>query len=463
MGILIRNTLAVLPAGDGHAAGRHDLYVTGSFISGIDQAPAGFVADETIDGTRRLTIPGLVNAHTHSYMALLRNAADDLAFMNWLYGTVVPIERRLEPEDSYWGSLLSQMEMIRSGTTCFNDMEMHVGQTARAAMESGMRAVICRGLAGTAYDRDNDRIVEALRERADFAGCDRLSFLLGPHAPYTCSPDYLRMVADVACDEGMGVHIHIAESQLESMVVWARHQCTPVEYVRDAGIFDAPTIAAHCTRATASDRALLAEHGVSVVTCPASNMKLGNGFAPIPELVEAGVNVCLGTDGPASNNTQNLFREMGLMALVHKGTHGTPQCLSADEVLRMATRAGAQALGLPCGSIEVGKKADLALLDLDAPSLTPLGNPVAALVYAASGPRWTLSSSTGRSCCAIASSSPSTRSVCALRSPASASVWSFRATDNWNGILPGTHVFTPEHLLGCEHMGPGENSVPGQA
>ena len=149
--------------------------------------------------------------------------------------------------------------------------------------------------------------------------------------------------------------------------------------------FEMPTIAAHCIRVSESDRAILSQNDVSVVTNPASNMKLGNGFAPVPEMMAAGINVCLGTDGAASNNAQNMFREMGLLALIHKGTHDTPQCISAHEVLDMATRNGAKALGLDTGSIEVGKKADLALLDLDAPSLTPLNNPVAALAYSANG------------------------------------------------------------------------------
>jgi len=385
VGLLIRNTLAVLPAGNAHAAGRHDLYIDGPDIAGIDAAPEGFIATQTIDGTRLLAIPGLVNAHAHTYMSVMRNTADDLAFRDWLFGTVVPIEQRLEPGDSYWASLLSQAEMIRSGTTCFNDMGKHAGQTPRAVVESGMRAVVCRALAGEAYDRGDRRLAEALRERDEFSGCDRLRFLLGPHAPYTCGPGYLRMVADVAREQGMGIHIHLAESQDESVRVWARHRRTPVEYVRDAGIFEVPTVAAHCTRVNASDQAILAEHGVSVATSPASNMKLGNGFAPVPELMAAGVNVCLGTDGAASNNAQNLFREMGLLALVYKGAREQARCVSADDALRMATRGGARALGLPCGSIEVGKRADLALLDLDAPSLVPLGDPVAALAYAANG------------------------------------------------------------------------------
>ena len=216
MGMIIANTLAILPDGTGHAAGRHDIYIEGSDIVGIDGAPEGFSADETIDGSRRLTIPGLINAHTHTYMSMMRNVADDLSFTDWLFGTVEPIEDRLEPEDAYWASLLSQIEMIRSGTTCFNDQQMHIGQTTRAVVESGMRAVICRGLVGGERDLDERRIREALRERDAFAGCDRLTFRLGPHAPYSCGPGYLRGVAEIAKREGMGIHIHIAEGQVES-------------------------------------------------------------------------------------------------------------------------------------------------------------------------------------------------------------------------------------------------------
>lgn len=385
MGILIKNALTVLPEGDGFATGRHSVYVEGTDIAGIDVAPEGFVASETIDGTRLLAIPGLINAHTHTYMSIMRNVADDRPFMDWLFHAVMPIEDRMEPSDSYWASLLSQMEMIRSGTTCFNDMQMHIHQTSRAAIETGMRAVICRGLQGDSYDENDWRIAQALEERAAFADCDRLSFRLGPHAPYTCAPDYLRLVCDIARQEGLGIHIHIAESQAEVDDMARDHACTPVEYVRDAGIFELPTIAAHCAYVIASDRAILSEYGVNVVTNPASNMKLGNGFAPVTEMVEAGINVCLGTDSVASNNAQNMFRELGLLALVHKGTHEDPECLSAVECLNMATRNAAAALGLPCGSIEVGKKADLTLLDLDSPSFIPLNNPVSALAYSTSG------------------------------------------------------------------------------
>ena len=183
----------------------------------------------------------------------------------------------------------------------------------------------------------------------------------------------------------MGIHIHGAESQAETENIQEKYGCSPVEYIDSTGIFDVPCIAAHCIRVSPSDCRLLAKKHVSVVSNPASNMKLGNGFAPVPELMAAGVNVCLGTDGPASNNAQNMFREMGLFALIHKGTHNSSTCVTAADTLRAATSNGARALRLNCGEISVGRKADLALLRLDLPSMIPATNLPAALAYSANG------------------------------------------------------------------------------
>lgn len=394
MGIVIRDALAVLPcSGTGEGApstpsaqvSRHTIYIEDDRISGIDARPEHFSEDTVIDGKDRLVIPGLINAHTHTYMSMMRNCADDLSFMDWLFKRVDPIEGRLTGEDAYWASLLSQIEMIRSGTTTFNDMQMHIHQTTRAVRESGMRAVICRGLVGDSYDRGDVRLNEALEEMEDGNDCGRLTFLLGPHAPYTCGPDYLRMVADVAKEKGLGIHIHLSESVSELENMRRDHGCTPIGYAMKAGVFDVPVIAAHCVQLEGDDISILAENGVSVVTNPASNMKLGNGFAPVPELLQAGVNVCIGTDGAASNNAQNLFREMGHLALIHKGTHRTPQCVGAQEVFHAATGAGADALHLDTGSIEVGKKADLAILRTDCASMMPTNNLLAALCYSADG------------------------------------------------------------------------------
>ncbi|MBR1893594.1 MAG: amidohydrolase [Lachnospiraceae bacterium] len=387
MGILIKDALAVLPVNGEDVIGKHSIYIDGDKIVGIDNEPEGFKADTTIDGKDRLVIPGLINAHTHTYMSMMRNCADDLSFMDWLFKTIDPIEGQLRDEDAYWGSLLGQLEMIKSGTTMFNDQQMHIHQTTKAVMESGMRASICRGLVGGEYDRNDVRLNQALEEIEDGKKCDRLSFFFGPHAPYTCGPEYLRMCADVAKEKGLGIHIHLSESVTESENMMKDHNCTPIEYALNAGVFDVPTIAAHCVQVTPDDIKILADKKVSVVTNPASNMKLGNGFAPVPEMMAAGVNVCLGTDGAASNNSQNMFREMGYLSMIHKGTHKTPQCISAKEVFKIATINGAKALGKgdEIGSIEVGKKADLAVLRLDVPSMMPNNNLLAALCYSAGG------------------------------------------------------------------------------
>ena len=385
MGIVIRDAYVVLPLDGKDQAGIHTLYVEDDAIAGIDQKPEGFSEDTVIDGKDRLVIPGLVNAHTHTYMSMMRNLADDLSFTDWLFNTVNPIEDRLSGEDAYWGSLLGQIEMIRSGTTTFNDQQMHIHQTTKAVMESGMRAVICRGLVGDGYDRSDRRLQEALEEMKDGERSSRLSFFIGPHAPYTCSLDYLRMCADVAEELGLGIHIHLAESRVELENMKKESGCSPIEYAQKAGVFRVRTIAAHCVQVSDSDIRILKENKVSVVTNPASNMKLGNGFAPVPELLSAGVNVCLGTDGAASNNAQNMIREMGLLALIHKGSHQSSQCVSAAETFRMATLNGAEALGLPTGSIEIGKKADLSILRLNTASMMPNSNPISALCYSADG------------------------------------------------------------------------------
>ncbi len=387
MGILIKDATVILPEKDGDKPGIHSIYIEDDKIAGIDRMPEGFKEDRIIEGKDSLVIPGLINAHTHTYMTSMRNVADDLSFMDWLFKTIDPIEAQLTPEDAYWGSCLGQIEMIKSGTTTFNDMQMHIHQTTKAVMDSGLRAVISRGLVGDSYDREDKRIKEALEEIEDGKKCDRLSFMLGPHAPYTCSPEYLKLCADVAKEKGLGIHIHLSESMTESENMMKDHKCSPIEYALNAGVFNVRTIAAHCVQVDEKDMEIIKENNVSVVSCPASNMKLGNGFAPVPEMLEKGINVCLGTDGAASNNSQNMFHEMSLLALIHKGSHKSPLSVSAKETFQAATINGAKALGLDgiTGSIEEGKKADLAILKLDEASMMPNNNLIASLSYSATG------------------------------------------------------------------------------
>ncbi len=388
MGIVLKDILAILPNGEKDEVKKTSIYIEGDRIAAIGEEPEGFLAEKVIDGQDRLVIPGLINCHTHSYMAFMRNIADDLSFMDWLFGTIDPIEQQMTDEDTYWGACLAIIEMIKSGTTCFNDMQMNIHQTTRAVKESGMRAVISRGLIGSGHDEAGQmRLRQAYEERDAAKDCDRLSFMLGPHAPYTCDDGFMRVVSEEAKKNGMRIHVHLSESVSEIEQIREKYGMTPIEMADRNGLFDVPAIAAHCVQVTDEDIAILKGKKVSVVTNPASNMKLGNGFAPIGKMLEMGVNVCLGTDGAASNNSLNMFRELGLLTLVHKGVNKTPQCISAREGFRIATINGARALGLEeeTGSIEAGKKADLAILDLNTPSLTPRNNLIAGLSYSANG------------------------------------------------------------------------------
>lgn len=388
MGIVLKNILALLPEGNTDRIREADIYIEGSRIVAIGNKPEGFQEEKVIDGKDRLAIPGLINCHTHSYMSFMRNVADDLSFMDWLFGTIDPIEQQMTDEDTYWGACLAIIEMMKSGTTCFNDMQMNIHQTTRAVKESGMRAVISRGLVGSGNDEAGQmRLRQAYEERDAMADCDRLTFMLGPHAPYTCDDGFMRIVSEEAKKNHMRIHVHLSESESEIQQIKEKYGCTPIEMADKNGLFDVPAIAAHCVQITEKDMDILKAKNVSVVTNPASNMKLGNGFAPVPEMLEKGINVCLGTDGAASNNSLNLFHEMSLLALIHKGVKRTPQCISAKENICIATINGAKALGLEkeIGSLEAGKKADIAILNLNTPSLTPRNNLIAGLSYSANG------------------------------------------------------------------------------
>ncbi len=388
MGIVLKNILALLPDGDRDVIRETDIYIEGNRIASIGEKPEGFSEDKVIDGKDRFAIPGLVNCHTHSYMSFMRNVADDLSFMDWLFGSIDPIEQQMTDEDTYWGACLAIIEMMKSGTTCFNDMQMNIHQTTRAVKESGMRAVISRGLVGSGNDEAGQmRLKQAYEERDAAADCDRLTFMLGPHAPYTCDDGFMRIVSEEAKKNNMRIHVHLSESESEIEQIREKYHCTPIEMAEKNGLFDVPAVAAHCVQITEEDMDILKRRNVSVVTNPASNMKLGNGFAPVPGMLEKGINVCIGTDGAASNNSLNLFHEMSLLALIHKGVKRTPQCISAGETIRIATINGARALGLDgeIGSLEEGKKADIAILNLNTPSLTPRNNLIAGLSYSANG------------------------------------------------------------------------------
>ena len=370
---------------------RRDVYIEGNCIAGLDQAPEGFEADTVIDGSHKICMPGLVNAHTHAYISVFRNYADDLPFEQWLFEKIAPLEDALTPEQSYWGNMLSIVEMIRTGTTSFVDMHMFPRMSVKACADTGTRALISRGLVGSdRHDEGGVRRLEEAFDEEEFARSEpkaNVRFALGPHAIYTCGEDFLRFLAETAAERGMAINMHLSETQNEFDTCIREHGLTPTAYVQKLGLLDVPAILAHCVYLTDADMEILKTSGASIVTNPASNMKLGNGFAPVPEMLRQGINVCLGTDGASSNNALNMFRELGLMTLTQKGAARDSLVLSAEETLRIAVENGYKAIGMgdTAGRIETGRIADLILLDEDAPNFLPKHNWKAALAYSSTG------------------------------------------------------------------------------
>lgn len=388
MKIKIESPQVLLSEGEGFAVRPADIYIEEDKIISVGEKVTDFVPDRTIDGTDKLVIPGLINMHTHNYMTVFRNLADDVSFNEWLFERVMPREDKMTPEDAYLGATLGIMEMLRSGTTCFNDMQMHIHQTTKAAVDAGIRASIGRGLSGDADEEGGEmRIRQALEEMEAWKDEPLLTFTMAPHAPYTCTCKYMQKAAAIAREKNVPLHIHLSESTFEVENMKKEQGMSPIAYADSLGLLDQPVIIAHCVKVDDEDIRLLAKPTVSVVTNPASNMKLGNGFAPIPKMLEAGVNVCIGTDGAASNNALNLFREMGLVTLIHKGAMGDAESVSAVQALKMATENAAKALGRAdsLGRIAKGYQADLAILDLNAPQMMPRNNIVSSLTYSANG------------------------------------------------------------------------------
>lgn len=356
------------------------------FVGPAGSGPSGLTADEIIEGKHLVVTPGLVNCHTHAAMTLFRGYADDLPLMQWLNEKIWPVEAKLKPEDVYWGTLLCCLEMIKSGTTTFADMYFHMDQAARAVEEAGLRASLSRGLIGVARGADR-----ALGESRAFvkewhgAAGGRITAMLGPHAPYTCPPDYLKKVMRLADELGVGLHIHVAETTSEITEMKEKYGCSPVVLLHRTGLFAYPVLAAHCVYLDEADMDLLAQNKVGVAHCPESNMKLASGIARVVRMLEKGVTVGLGTDGAASNNNLDMVEETRTAALLQKVHTGDPTVIPAYEALAMATIEGARALGLgdKIGTIEVGKRADLLVWNRHAPHLCPAHNVIADLVYAA--------------------------------------------------------------------------------
>lgn len=388
MKILLKNGTILTMAGPEPEIVEGDLGIEDDRIVHIGITPGDFVPDKIIDASQRIIMPGLVNAHTHIAMSLMRHYADDLPFWEWLNDRILPLEEKLTPDDVYTGSLLSIAEMIRSGTTTFADMYFFMDAVAEAVTETGIRANISRGLVfNEAADLKKLDIGVKLFHDWHKKAEGRIHVDLAPHAPYTCGPEYLEYVRKSAEELGAHIHTHLSESRKEIETIYSLYNSSPVAYMEKLGMFRQKTFAAHCVYVSFDDIRILADYDVSVVSNPGSNFKLGNGFAPVPRFLNAGVNVALGTDGPASNNNLNIFEEMNLAALVNKAVSEDPTVVPAYTALQMATINGARALGREdeIGSLKTGKKADIILVDRRKPHFYPELNPVPALVYAGQG------------------------------------------------------------------------------
>lgn len=371
-----------------HEGRQIDLLIMGNKIERIAEyidLPEGATL---LDATDMAVIPGFINTHTHAAMTLHRGYGDDLPLMTWLQDYIWPVEDKMTAHDVYIGAKLACLEMIKTGTTCFLDMYMHPKETARAADEMGLRAMISY----TLFDQGNAERAELDRKRSQeyldyFAGLsERISFNLGPHAIYTVSGEQLQFCHRFASEHNIKIHLHLSETKGEVEECLRLHGTTPVRYLQRLGVLSPNLILAHVVWVDEEEMDLLAKYGVSVVHNPASNMKLASGYGfEYERMKECGIKVGLGTDGCSSSNNLDMLHAMRLASLLGKVWRFDSTAVSARDIFASATSVGADILGLNTGRIEEGRLADLSLVSLNRPEMVPLNNLVSNLVYSASG------------------------------------------------------------------------------
>ena len=353
MGIILKNIVAVTDAKE--AAKIIQLRIEGETISAISEEELPLRPDETvINGEGKLVLPGFVNAHTHLPMVLFRGLADGLLLRVWLEEHIWPIEKDLHPEEVYWGALLGLAEMIRGGTTTCADMYFHTDAIGRAVEEVGVRALLSCGIIAERLDAHGKREMKKAEETIthwEGAANGRIRTAVSPHAIYTCGEPVWHAAIDLAGKYAVPIHTHLAESAEETKWCQENLGLSPVFALDRIGAFSVPTasvptLVAHCVQVDEADIRLLAERGVTVVHCPKSNAKLGNGIAPLAAMRAAGVRIALGTDGAATNNSLDMIEEMRMATLLEKGIEEDPTALPARDVVEMATRVGAEALGM---------------------------------------------------------------------------------------------------------------------
>jgi len=362
-----------------------------SYVGPWDSLPQNGDWGEVYDGRDRLLIPGLVNIHGHTPMTLLRGFGENLTLQDWLEQKVFPFEAKMTPEDLYYAYLLGVAEMVRFGTVSVTDMYFFGDSMARAVLDSGFKCNLSVAVTGN-DDVPYEKLpiyqeTLTLLDKYHNGGNGRLKLDLSLHAEYTSTPTLAAAVAAHCKNLGLNMHVHVSETRLEHEECKIRRNGkTPARYFADLGLFDMPATAAHCVWAEDEDLDIFAEKGVTIAANPVSNLKLASGTGPIPKAMAKGINIGLGTDSVASNNNLNLFEELKLHAILHKSAASDPTLITPEEAFACATINGARSQGrLDCGSITVGNRADLAVIDGTAPNMQPCHQDLYNLVYAATG------------------------------------------------------------------------------
>ncbi len=382
--LLIENVTAVTMCEEERVIENAYIQIEGNRIAYVGTKRPEGMFDKVIDGSGKVAMPGLINAHTHTAMTVLRSYADDMNLQDWLFQKIFPFEETLTPKLVYESSVRGIMEMLASGTTCFHDMYFFQEETARAAEMLGIRGVLNEGITDPVLETKLEKTERLLKQVK--TGSGRLRVGISPHAVYTCSRNTLERCVEFAKDHGLRLHTHLSETRTENKDCQRDFGMSPTQYMKECGMLEIPLTAAHGVWLSEEDMGLLAKSGAAVVHNPVSNLKLASGIAEVPKLLDHRVTVALGTDGASSNNNLDLFEEIKLAGILHKGILMDPTVLPAWEVLKMATVYGAKALGyLDLGMLKPGFLADVILLDFDVPHLKPNHNTVSNLVYAVRG------------------------------------------------------------------------------
>jgi len=391
MKILFKN--AHITGKNGESDKSADIYIDGEHIVSAEKNGVlpDFEPDRVINAENMLVIPGLYNAHTHLPMTMFKGYAEDMALNTWLSEKIWPAEAKLTDIMVYYGALWGIAEQIKNGVVSCSEMYMFPEDILQAADESGVKLNFCNGV--ISFDpnenpKNNKDFTKAKRLYKNYHNSShgRIKIDMSIHAEYTSHEKIIRAVADFSNENMIPNQVHISETKKEHDECLRRHNMTPCEFFNSLNFFDSPTIAAHCVHITENDMDIMAEKGVTAAHCPSSNLKLACGIAQIPEMINRGVNVAMGTDGSASNNNLDILKEMYIASILQKGITGNPEAMPAKDMLKLATVNAAIAQGREdSGAIEAGKKADLTVLDLDSAEAVPIYDPSSALLYSLNG------------------------------------------------------------------------------